>query len=53
VALFVLDVKAAAHGALTVAGLVCFVLGSLLLYSPPGPPSPCSRSPPTPASSGS
>jgi membrane-bound serine protease (ClpP class) len=40
VALFVLDVKAAAHGGLTIAGLVCFVLGSLLLYSPPGPRSP-------------
>jgi membrane-bound serine protease (ClpP class) len=39
-ALFVLDVKAAAHGGLSVAGLVCFVFGSLLLYSPPGPPSP-------------
>jgi membrane-bound serine protease (ClpP class) len=40
VALFVLDIKAAAHGALTVAGLVAFVVGSLLLYSPPGPRSP-------------
>ena len=40
VALFILDVKAAAHGALTVAGLVAFVVGSLLLYSPPGPRSP-------------
>ena len=40
VGLFVLDVKAAAHGALTVAGLACFVVGSLLLYSPPGPRSP-------------
>jgi len=40
VALFILDVKAAAHGALTVAGLVAFVIGSLLLYSPPGPRSP-------------
>jgi membrane-bound serine protease (ClpP class) len=39
-ALFVLDIKAAAHGGLTVAGLICFVLGSLLLYSPPGAPSP-------------
>lgn len=38
--LFVLDIKAAAHGALTVAGLVSFVLGSLLLYNPPGPRSP-------------
>ncbi len=39
-ALFVLDIKAAAHGGLTIAGLICFILGSLLLYSPPGPPSP-------------
>jgi membrane-bound serine protease (ClpP class) len=39
-ALFVLDIKAAVHGGLTIAGLICFVLGSLLLYSPPGPPSP-------------
>jgi membrane-bound serine protease (ClpP class) len=39
-ALFVLDIKAAAHGGLTIAALICFVLGSLLLYSPPGPPSP-------------
>jgi membrane-bound serine protease (ClpP class) len=38
--LFVLDIKAAAHGGLTVAGLVCFVVGSLLLYSPVGMPSP-------------
>jgi len=38
--LFVLDIKAAAHGALTIAGLVAFVAGSLLLYSPPGPRSP-------------
>jgi membrane-bound serine protease (ClpP class) len=38
--LFILDVKAAAHGALTIAGLVAFVVGSLLLYSPPGPRSP-------------
>jgi len=39
-ALFVLDLKAAVHGGLTVAGLICFIIGSLLLYSPPGPPSP-------------
>jgi membrane-bound serine protease (ClpP class) len=38
--LFIVDVKAATHGALTVAGLVAFVVGSLLLYSPPGPRSP-------------
>lgn len=40
IVLFVLDVKAATHGALTIAGLVCFVLGSLLLYNPPGARSP-------------
>jgi membrane-bound ClpP family serine protease len=40
-ALFILDIKAAAHGGLTIAGLICFALGSLLLYSPPsGTPSP-------------
>src|SRR5207248_1133074 len=39
-ALFVLDIKSAAHGGLTIAGLVCFILGSLLLYSPGGVPSP-------------
>jgi membrane-bound serine protease (ClpP class) len=39
-ALFVLDIKAAAHGGLTLAGLVCFIIGSLLLYSPVGVPSP-------------
>ncbi|MGN6358883.1 MAG: NfeD family protein, partial [Thermomicrobiales bacterium] len=38
--LFFVDIKSATHGALTVAGLVCFVLGSLLLYTPPGPRSP-------------
>jgi membrane-bound serine protease (ClpP class) len=40
VALFVVDVKAAAHGALTAAGLIALVTGSLLLYAPPGPRSP-------------
>jgi membrane-bound serine protease (ClpP class) len=39
-ALFVLDIKAAAHGGLTIAGFVCFIVGSLLLYSPGGIPSP-------------
>ena len=39
-ALFVLDIKSAAHGGLTIAGLVCFILGSFLLYSPGGVPSP-------------
>lgn len=32
--LFVLDVKAPTHGALTAAGLVTFIVGSLLLFSP-------------------
>ena len=40
VGLFILDIKAATHGALTVAGMIAFVVGSLLLYSPPGPRSP-------------
>lgn len=33
-ALFIVDTKAAAYGGLTIAGPICFVLGSLLLYSP-------------------
>jgi membrane-bound serine protease (ClpP class) len=40
IALFVVDVKATTHGALTVAGLACFIIGALLLYTPPGPRSP-------------
>jgi len=40
VGLFILDIKAATHGALTIAGMLAFVVGSLLLYSPPGPRSP-------------
>src|SRR5439155_13832825 len=32
--LFILDLKAPTHGALTAAGLITFVVGSLLLYSP-------------------
>jgi membrane-bound serine protease (ClpP class) len=32
--LFVLDLKAPTHGALTAAGLITFIVGSLLLYSP-------------------
>jgi membrane-bound serine protease (ClpP class) len=40
VVLFVVDVKATRHGALTLAGVVCFVVGSLLLYTPVGPRSP-------------
>ncbi len=38
--LFVADVKASTHGALTAGGAVCFVLGSLMLYSPLSPASP-------------
>jgi len=33
-ALFVVDLKAPSHGALTAAGLACFVVGSLMLFSP-------------------
>jgi membrane-bound serine protease (ClpP class) len=32
--LFVLDLKAPTHGALTAAGLITFIVGSLMLYSP-------------------
>ena len=41
VALFVLDIKAPTHGVLTAGGIVAFVLGSLILFSPltPQPPS--------------
>jgi membrane-bound serine protease (ClpP class) len=39
IGLFVIDVHVAVRGGATIAGLVCFVLGSLLLYSPIGPPS--------------
>jgi len=38
-ALFVVDLKAPSHGALTAAGLACFVVGSLMLFAPvPWPP---------------
>ena len=40
VALFVLDIKATAHGVLTLAGAACFIVGSLMLYNPPGPRAP-------------
>ncbi len=33
--LFILDVKATAHGALTAAGLVTFILGALVLFNAP------------------
>jgi len=37
--LFVLDVKAPTHGALTAAGLGSFILGALVLFNSPGTPS--------------
>ncbi|PTY04921.1 hypothetical protein DB347_19710 [Opitutaceae bacterium EW11] len=37
VALFVTDVFAPSHGALTAAGIISFFLGSLLLFEPAGP----------------
>ena len=37
--LFILDIKAATHGALTVAGVVSFVVGALVLFNSPGVPS--------------
>jgi membrane-bound serine protease (ClpP class) len=38
-ALFVIDVKAPTHGALTAAGLGSFILGALVLFNSPGTPS--------------
>ena len=38
-ALFVLDIKAPTHGALTAAGLASFILGALVLFNSPGTPS--------------
>jgi membrane-bound serine protease (ClpP class) len=37
--LFVLDLKAPTHGALTAAGLASFVVGALVLFNSPGTPS--------------
>ena len=37
--LFVLDIKAPTHGALTAAGLASFIVGSLVLFNSPGTPS--------------
>jgi len=37
--LFVLDLKAPTHGALTAAGLASFVVGALILFNSPGTPS--------------
>jgi membrane-bound serine protease (ClpP class) len=33
--LFVVDIKAPTHGALTAGGIVCFILGSLILFNSP------------------
>lgn len=40
IVLFVLELTVTSHGLLTVAGLVCFVLGAGALYTEPGPASP-------------
>lgn len=37
--LFVLDIKAPTHGALTAAGLISFVIGALVLFNSPNTPS--------------
>ncbi|HEY44445.1 MAG TPA: nodulation protein NfeD [Anaerolineae bacterium] len=37
--LFILDIKAPTHGALTAAGLASFIIGSLVLFNSPGTPS--------------
>ncbi len=37
--LFILDIKAATHGALTVAGVASFIVGALVLFNSPGVPS--------------
>jgi len=37
-ALFILDVKAPTHGALTAAGIASFVVGALVLFNSPGSP---------------
>ncbi|MFN8411146.1 MAG: nodulation protein NfeD [Anaerolineales bacterium] len=36
--LFILDIKAATHGALTTAGVASFVIGALVLFNSPGTP---------------
>ncbi len=36
--LFVLDIKAPTHGALTAAGIVSFIIGALVLFNSPGTP---------------
>src|SRR5512135_3819663 len=37
-ALFLLDIKAPTHGALTVAGVASFIVGALVLFNSPGVP---------------
>lgn len=37
--LFILDIKAPTHGALTAAGVVSFIIGALVLFNSPGVPS--------------
>jgi len=37
-ALFILDIKAPTHGALTVAGIASFIVGALVLFNSPGTP---------------
>jgi len=37
-ALFLLDIKAPTHGALTVAGIATFIVGALVLFNSPGTP---------------
>jgi membrane-bound serine protease (ClpP class) len=37
--LFILDIKAPTHGALTAAGLASFIVGALVLFNSPGTPS--------------
>jgi membrane-bound serine protease (ClpP class) len=39
IVLFVLDIKAPTHGALTVAGVASFIAGALILFNSPGTPS--------------
>ena len=36
--LFILDIKAATHGALTTAGVASFIVGALVLFNSPGTP---------------
>jgi membrane-bound serine protease (ClpP class) len=36
--LFILDIKAHTHGALTVAGVISFIVGALVLFNSPGTP---------------